>query len=104
MIDTLLYLIFALSALLLTVVILIQEGRGGGLGDAFGGGGQQVFGPGARGITRFTAWVGVVFVATALIITLKAKSDSGSVVPGETVAPLGGPGLPTDTPTPGGGG
>ncbi|MEZ5978819.1 MAG: preprotein translocase subunit SecG [Planctomycetota bacterium] len=85
MISLLLYLLFAASALLLMVVILVQEGRGGGLGDAFGGAGQQTFGVGARGITRFTAGVGVVFVATALLITLHAKTSGGSIAAEPTV-------------------
>lgn len=80
MLLTLLYLVFALSSLLLIVVILIQEGRGGGLGDAFGGAGQQTFGVGARGITKFTAGVGVVFLASALAITLVKKEQSTSII------------------------
>jgi len=92
MLLTLLYLVFALSSLLLITVVLIQEGRGGGLGDAFGGAGQQTFGVGARGITKFTAGVGVVFLASALAITLVKKSQSDSIMgsPAESVIPVEG--------------
>lgn len=88
--ETILYLTFALSSLLLIVVILIQEGRGGGLGDAFGGAGQQTFGVGARGITKFTAGVALVFMGSALTIVLLAKSSSGSVIgsSSDTVEPF----------------
>jgi preprotein translocase subunit SecG len=86
--ETILYLVFALSSLLLIVVILVQEGRGGGLGDAFGGAGQQTFGVGARGITRFTAAVALVFMGSALTIVLLAKSSSGSVIGNDTVEPV----------------
>lgn len=91
MLLTILYLVFALSSLLLIVVVLVQEGRGGGLGDAFGGAGQQTFGVGARGITKFTAGVGVVFLASALAITLVKKSEDSSVMgsPAESVIPIG---------------
>jgi preprotein translocase subunit SecG len=78
------YLLFVLSALLLIVVILIQEGRGGGLGDAFGGAGQQTFGVGTRGITRFTSWVGVAFLASAVAITWIEKENSKGLI-GTTV-------------------
>jgi preprotein translocase subunit SecG len=89
---TLLYLLFALSCLLLIVVILIQEGKGGGLGDAFGGAGAQTFGVGASGITRFTSWIGAFFLASAVAITLIEKRESrglleDSLIP-EITAPV----------------
>jgi len=90
MLTILLELVFAASALLLIVVILIQEGRGGGLGGAFGGAGAQTFGVGARGITKFTAAVGVVFIVSALAVTLVEKSGSGSLAT-ETVEPIDAP-------------
>lgn len=81
------YLLFVLSALLLIVVILIQEGRGGGLGDAFGGAGQQTFGVGTRGITRFTSWVGAVFLASAVAITYIEKINSGGLLNDQNLVP-----------------
>lgn len=80
MLTTILYLLFVLSALLLISVVLIQEGKGGGLGDAFGGAGQQTFGVGAKGITRFTSYVAVAFVVLAVAITLVEKEQGGSVI------------------------
>ena len=53
---TLLYIVFVLSAIVLIVVILLQEGRGGGFGQALGEHGQQTFGVGAKGINTFTGW------------------------------------------------
>jgi preprotein translocase subunit SecG len=79
LLSTLLSILFAGSALLLIVVVLIQEGRGGGLGGAFGGAGTQTFGAGARGITKFTAIVGVVFLVSAVGITLVEKTQTGSL-------------------------
>lgn len=80
MLLTLLYLVFALSSLLLIVVILIQEGRGGGLGDAFGGAGQQTFGVGTSGITKFTAVVCVVMLASAVLIHTLGQRESDSLI------------------------
>lgn len=80
MLSALLYLVFVLAAILLVVIILIQEGKGGGLGDAFGGAGQQTFGVGAKGITKFTAAVAAVFLVTAVAIHLVNKEESSSIL------------------------
>lgn len=103
MLSALLYLVFVLSAILLIVVILLQEGKGGGLGDAFGGAGQQTFGVGAKGITKFTATVAVVFLVSALGIHLIGKAQSRSRVADDAdAAPLVLPGTSAPPAAPGG--
>ena len=94
---TLLYLVFVFSAIVLIVVILLQEGRGGGFGQALGEGGQQTFGVGAKGINTFTGYTAVVFLASAIVIhVLTLKVEGGTVL---------GNGGPIVTPTvPGGAG
>ncbi len=64
----LLYVVFGFSSLVLIVVILMQEGKGGGLASAFGGMGGDTFGVGAGGINRFTAILAVVFIGSAIIL------------------------------------
>ena len=76
MLTTLLYIIFVLAAIVLTVVILLQEGKGGGLGGALGTAGQQTFGVKASGIQRFTAIVAVIFLTTALCIHILNRTSS----------------------------
>ena len=77
---TLLYIVFVLSALVLIIVVLLQEGKGGGLGDALGAAGQQTFGVKASGIQRFTAAVTVIFVLSAVAIhVLYKKRDAGTL-------------------------
>jgi preprotein translocase subunit SecG len=66
LISTFLYILFVLAAIVLIVVILLQEGRGGGFGQALGEHGQQTFGVGAKGINRFTMYVALVFLLTAV--------------------------------------
>lgn len=75
---TLLYLVFVFSAIVLIVVILLQEGRGGGFGQALGEGGQQTFGVGAKGINTFTGYTAVVFLASAIIIHVLTLKVGGS--------------------------
>ena len=78
-----LWIIFIGSALLLSGVILLQEPKGGGLAEAFGGMGAQTFGVKSTGINKFTAYVAIVFLLTAVLITVTNKGD--------TVADLDGP-------------
>jgi preprotein translocase subunit SecG len=96
----LMYIVFILSAIVLVVVILLQEGKGGGLTAALGTSGQQTFGVGASGINKFTAWVGVTFLLSAMLIHYfnRLESRAGTVgefgmpqvVPSDTSAPAGG--------------
>ena len=72
---------FALSAIVLVVVILLQEGRGGGFGQALGEHGQQTFGVGAKGINTFTGYTAMVFLVSAIgIHMLNRRMSSGSVL------------------------
>ena len=57
MLETLLYIFCGLAAIVLLVVILLQEGRDGGFGQALCEHGQQTFGVAAQGIHKFTMWV-----------------------------------------------
>ena len=101
---TLLYIVFVLSAIVLIVVILLQEGRGGGFGQALGEHGQQTFGVGAKGINTFTGWTAGVFLVTALFLhILNRNVGSGSILDGETTiegteAPVGAETAPPGTP------
>ncbi|HEX9793796.1 MAG TPA: preprotein translocase subunit SecG [Planctomycetota bacterium] len=92
MIQFLLYTVFSLSALVLTLIILLQEGKGGGLTDAFGSGGTETFGVRAGGINRFTFGVFAAFVLSAMAAHWTAKdADSGSLMqnqPGGIGAPI----------------
>lgn len=75
-IEIILWLLFIGSAILLAVIILLQEAKGGGLAEAFGGMGAQTFGVKASGINRFTAYVAVVFLLSAVMITCVRKSST----------------------------
>ena len=77
---TLCYILFVLSAIVLVVVILLQEGKGGGFGEALGGHGAQTFGVAAKGIQTFTGIVAGVFLVSALAIHVLGRMESGSSV------------------------
>lgn len=61
-----------LLCLFLIVVILLQPGKGGDIGAAFGGGGSTMFGPrGPTGILQqATTVVAVLFMGTTLTLAL----------------------------------
>lgn len=66
-----LYVLLAITSLLLTLMILLHKGRGGGLSDMFGGGvttSMSSSGVAERNLNRITIILGVVWVA--VIITL----------------------------------
>ena len=107
---TFLYILFILSAIVLVVVILLQEGKGGGLTSALGTSGQQTFGVGASGINKFTGWTGAIFLLSALAIHYFNRIDSQRSLGGnfgmpteelktDPNAPAGG-GAPAGNPTP----
>lgn len=76
MFEIILYFVFVISALVLIVVILLQEGRGGGFGQALGEHGQQTFGVGAKGINTFTMYTAMVFIGSALWLHMMNRSST----------------------------
>ncbi len=62
------WILFFLSACLLIFIILLQEPKGGGLAEAFGGMGAETFGVKSAGVNRFTLTVASVFVLSAVLI------------------------------------
>src|SRR5207302_8364448 len=72
---TLVTIIHVIACLFLMLVVLLQAGKGGGVGIAFGGGGQQVFGGrGAGGfLEKMTAGTAVVFMLTSVTLAYSAS-------------------------------
>ena len=92
------YLVVTLYVLvcgLLIITILLQQGKGGDIANAFGGGSSQaVFGArsGATLLTRATSVLAALFVVGALVLTVWGARGPSSVV--------GGIEAPTPTPAP----
>lgn len=86
------FVLFVLVALVLSVVILLQEGKGGGLGSAFGGAAADAFGVKAGTVNKFTAYLAAAFLGLALLYAgLSAGGDRVSIgpEPTPTIAPAG---------------
>lgn len=109
--------LMVLSALLLILMVLFQDSKGGGLESAFGGGGVGVSGPGSnRRIIKMTAMMAVVFISLVIVTGLvqrytedvgggvdltedkPAATDTDTGTDTDTTAPDG----PVDTPDDGG--
>ncbi len=70
LLNLLLWVLFGVSAVLLIVVILLQESKGGGLAEAFGGIGAETFGVKSGGINRFTFTLAALFIGSAVLLNL----------------------------------
>jgi preprotein translocase subunit SecG len=97
-VKAVMYLVIIGSALLLIAVILLQEGKGGGFGDAFGGMGTETFGARVGGVNKFTASIAAFFLAAILGVHLmnrpaaptEAELDTAQVQsPTPSPSPLG---------------
>lgn len=76
--ETILQVIHLFVCAMLILVVLLQQGKGGGMGAAFGGGaGGQVFGGRGSGtlLTRATSVCAAVFMLTS--VSLAYLSSSG---------------------------
>jgi preprotein translocase subunit SecG len=77
--------LYVVACLVLMIVILLQQGKGGDIANAFGGGSSQaVFGArtGATLLTKVTAGLTVAFMGLALLLAIWGSRGTGSVVGG----------------------
>jgi preprotein translocase subunit SecG len=94
--TALITVVHVVVSFVLILVILLQAGKGGGMGAAFGGGSQTVFG--GRGAQTFLGKVTSVCAAIFMItsLTLSFLSTRSSSV----VRPTAAPSAPAPAPAP----
>ena len=96
--------LYVLVCLFLIGVILLQQGKGGDIANAFGGGSSQaVFGArsGATLLTRATSVLAALFVVLSMVLTAWGQRGGSSVVGGiEGPVPVAPAALPPPTPAP----
>src|ERR1700739_2062075 len=77
---------FVINCLFLIIVVLLQSGKAGDIGGAFGGAGSQTaFGPrgAATVLSRATTWCAIMFMVCAMALVLhtdKGVEQGGSVL------------------------
>ena len=82
--------IYVLVCLVLSLVILLQQGRGGDIASAFGGSSSQAaFGArsGATLLTKATSIAAVLFMLFALTLSIIGQRGTSSVVGGTPAPP-----------------
>ena len=73
--------LLAITSLLLTLLILLHKGRGGGLSDMFGGGLSSAVsssGVAERNLNRITIILGLVWVAVIVGLGLITRFSAGN--------------------------
>jgi preprotein translocase subunit SecG len=79
--QVILQIVLGLTSLLLTLLILLHRGRGGGLSDMFGGGVTSNLGASGvaeRNLNRITVILGIVWISSIVALGLITKFDSGA--------------------------
>jgi preprotein translocase subunit SecG len=103
--------LFVINCFVLMFVILLQQGKGGDIASAFGGGSSQAaFGArsGATVLSRATTVCAVLFVVGAIVLGILGQRGPGSVLggrsqqaPASVPAPAApAPAAPVPTPAP----
>ncbi len=81
--DTTILAVHVIVCVVLIVLVLLQSGREG-MGVIFGGGNSSTFGTGGAGdfLTKFTAILAVIFLATSLTynVVISDPSDEASTI------------------------
>ncbi|HEY3384182.1 MAG TPA: preprotein translocase subunit SecG [Vicinamibacterales bacterium] len=90
-------ILYVLVCLVLLMVILLQQGRGGDIASAFGGAGSQTaFGAraGATLLTRITTVAAVLFIVGSIVLGIAwQRGGSSSVLTGKSL-PVSAPATP----------
>jgi preprotein translocase subunit SecG len=76
--QVILQVVLGITSLLLTLLILLHRGRGGGLSDMFGGGVTSNLGASGvaeRNLNRITVILGLIWVSSIIILGLITKFD-----------------------------
>jgi preprotein translocase subunit SecG len=74
--EVVLQVILGITSLLLTLLILLHKGRGGGLSDMFGGGTTSALGASGvaeRNLNRITVILALIWISSIVILGLITK-------------------------------
>jgi len=82
--TTVVVIILVVVCLALISIVLLQHGKGAGIGAAFGGSSQTVFGStgAAPFLAKLTAAVAILFMLTSLSLTFMGRQKEVSVMQG----------------------
>ena len=78
--KSLIFVVFMFVALLMCLIVLLQEPKGGGLSGAFGGVGAETFGVQTGGVNKFTSWLAAIFLGLAVMYAAMREEPPPSLV------------------------
>ena len=90
--KSLIFVVFMFVGLLMCLIVLLQEPKGGGLSGAFGGVGAETFGVQTGGVNKFTSVLAGVFLCLAIMYAAIREPEPPSIVEKsltETQEPIG---------------
>ncbi len=79
--QVVLQVILGITSLLLTLLILLHKGRGGGVSDMFGGGMSSTLGSSGvaeRNLNRITVILGLIWITSIIVLGLLTKFSVGA--------------------------
>ena len=79
--HVILQILLGITSLLLTLLILLHKGRGGGLSDMFGGGVTSNLGASGvaeRNLNRITVILALLWLACIVVLGLITKFETGA--------------------------
>lgn len=102
MVQVLLTILHVFVCAFLILVILLQQGRGGGMGAAFGGASQQVFGGAGAGnfLTKLTEACAFTFMFTSVLLAGLSSRTGPSKYEEAAKVIYAGPATPSAAPSP----
>jgi len=77
--EVVLQVLLGITSLLLTLLILLHKGRGGGLSDMFGGGMTSSLGASGvaeRNLNRITVILGLIWIVSIIVLGLITRFAS----------------------------
>ncbi len=82
--TTIIVIIHIIVSLALICIVLLQHGKGAGIGAAFGGSSQTVFGStgAAPFLAKLTAAAAILFMITSLGLTFLGRQKEASIMQG----------------------
>ncbi len=88
--TTIVVIVHIIVSLALIFIVLLQHGKGAGIGAAFGGSSQTVFGStgAAPFLAKLTAVAAILFMVTSLGLTFLGRQKEASVMQGTGKAPV----------------
>jgi preprotein translocase subunit SecG len=81
--ESMIIIVHVVVAIVITGLVLLQQGKGADMGASFGSGASQtLFGSTGSGnaLTKFTSWMAVIFFATSLGLAMLARQQAGATV------------------------